>query len=33
MTDEPEPIEENGNQETNNSTESPLDEIRQQLTN
>jgi hypothetical protein len=31
--DEPEPVEDNGHQETNNSTESPLDEIRQQLTN
>jgi hypothetical protein len=31
--DEPEPVEENGHQDTNNSTESPLDEIRQQLTN
>jgi hypothetical protein len=31
--DEPEPIEENGHQDPNNSTESPWDEIRQQLTN
>ncbi|MGB3532793.1 MAG: KGK domain-containing protein [Microcoleaceae cyanobacterium] len=32
IPDEPEPVEENGHQEMDNSTESPLDEIRQQLT-
>jgi hypothetical protein len=31
IPDEPEPLEENGHQESENSTESPLDEIRQQL--
>ncbi|MGB3403040.1 MAG: KGK domain-containing protein [Microcoleaceae cyanobacterium] len=32
IPDEPEPVEENGHQQTDNLTESPLDEIRQQLT-